>query len=258
MGEQIDRINGLVGSIAIKAPVRVATTENITLSGVQTIDDIAVVADDRVLVKDQTDASENGIYDASSSAWIRAADWDGARDIVQGTKVNTQLGTVNAGITYKVDTADPIVIGTTEITFSSSTADAETAQAAAEDAQAAAEVAQAAAEDAQAAAEAAAATLLNIKVIDIGDWDMDTNQTKVVDLGSGVTSLTLRSVFVQIRDDNYVSSSGQHSSIYRAGAAWFQSDTGLILDREAAGLFDSASYDGTGFSRGWVTVWYTD
>ena len=45
-----DRIDGLSAALAIKAPVRVATTANITLSGEQTIDGVAVVEHDRVLV----------------------------------------------------------------------------------------------------------------------------------------------------------------------------------------------------------------
>jgi len=56
---QIDRINGLVGSIAIKVPCHAATTANITLSGTQTVDGVALVSNNRCLVKDQTIASEN-------------------------------------------------------------------------------------------------------------------------------------------------------------------------------------------------------
>ena len=59
---QTDRATGLVGETGIKEPVRVATTANITLSGEQTIDGVAVVDGDRVLVKDQTTAANNGIY----------------------------------------------------------------------------------------------------------------------------------------------------------------------------------------------------
>lgn len=61
-----------------KEPVLAATTGNITLSGTQTIDTVAVVAGDRVLVKDQTNAEQNGIYTVSASAWSRsvgADDW---------------------------------------------------------------------------------------------------------------------------------------------------------------------------------------
>jgi hypothetical protein len=61
-----------------KAPVLTATSANITRSGLQTINGVTVVAGDRVLVKDQTTASQNGIYIASASAWtyaVGADDW---------------------------------------------------------------------------------------------------------------------------------------------------------------------------------------
>lgn len=113
---QIDRIDGLVGSIAVKIPCVAATTANITLSGTQTVDGIAVVANDRVLVKNQTTASENGIYDVSSTAWSRAIDFNGTRDIAQGTAVRIISGTVSGQYFYEVTTEDPL-IGTTDIAF---------------------------------------------------------------------------------------------------------------------------------------------
>lgn len=112
-----DRINGLLGSVAIKPPCRVATTANITLSGLQTIDGVTVVAGDRVLVKDQTTATENGIYEADTSAWSRAKDFNGNRDAVQGTTIPVYAGTVNGGMYYQVTNANPITIGTTSLTF---------------------------------------------------------------------------------------------------------------------------------------------
>lgn len=57
-----------------KAACQVATTANITLSGLQTIDGYTTVANDRVLVKNQSSSQYNGIYVASASAWIRAVD----------------------------------------------------------------------------------------------------------------------------------------------------------------------------------------
>jgi phage-related tail fiber protein len=114
---QTDVIDGVSASTAIKAPVRVATTANITLSGEQTIDGVAVVADDRVLVKDQTDTTENGIYNAAAGAWSRAADFDGNRDVRQGTLVNVYAGTVGGGHIYRCTSANPIVIDTSAITF---------------------------------------------------------------------------------------------------------------------------------------------
>lgn len=114
----VDRIRGSLSSTAIKAPVRVATTANITLSGEQTIDGIAVVADDRVLVKNQSTASENGIYIAATGTWSRAADWNDERDVVTGTSVRVNVGTVNGGSQYTVTTTGDIVPGTTSIAFS--------------------------------------------------------------------------------------------------------------------------------------------
>lgn len=68
----------------VKRTVKCATTANITLSGTQTIDGVAVAAGDRVLVKDQTTASQNGIYIASATAWSRAADADASSEIAGG------------------------------------------------------------------------------------------------------------------------------------------------------------------------------
>lgn len=81
------RVDSFVGGLAIKAPVRVASTANLTLSGEQTVNSVALVTGDRILVKDQTDTSENGIWEVEQSAWKRAADFDGNRDVVGGTLI---------------------------------------------------------------------------------------------------------------------------------------------------------------------------
>jgi hypothetical protein len=61
----------------VKGSVRLATTEEITLSGVQTVDTKTTVTGDRILVKDQDLAKNNGIYVANNSgAWTRATDFD--------------------------------------------------------------------------------------------------------------------------------------------------------------------------------------
>lgn len=112
----VDRINGLTGDLAIKTPVRVATTANITLSGLQTIDGVSLAAGDRVLVKNQTDAVDNGIWTASTSSWSRALDFDGSYDCVQGTLVSVTSGTVNEQTVWQLTTANP-VIGTSSLTF---------------------------------------------------------------------------------------------------------------------------------------------
>ena len=81
-------------SSAFKKSVQCATTVNITLSGVQTIDGIAVIAGDRVLVKNQTTASQNGIYVVAAGSWTRALDADSVSDIASAV-VNIDSGTAN-------------------------------------------------------------------------------------------------------------------------------------------------------------------
>jgi len=98
-----------------KASVKVATTANITLSGTQTIDGIAVVAGDRVLVKDQTTGSQNGIYIVAASAWSRATDMDAAVEF-PGSYCFVEQGTANQDSAW-VCTNDAVTVGTTAITF---------------------------------------------------------------------------------------------------------------------------------------------
>lgn len=116
-----DIIDGVSTSTAIKSACRYATTGNITLSGlaVQANGPWASVLTsdvDRILVRSQTTASENGIYIANSSAWVRAADFDGNRDVVLGTLVPV-VSTAGDYAMYQVTTENPIVIGTSSITF---------------------------------------------------------------------------------------------------------------------------------------------
>lgn len=100
--------------------VRVATTGNITLSGTQTIDDVAVVAGNRVLVKNQTTASQNGVYVVAAGAWSRATDFDGSpsNEILPGDLFFVTEGTVNANTSWILLTSAPITIGTTALAFS--------------------------------------------------------------------------------------------------------------------------------------------
>ena len=114
----VDRIQGLSGSLAVKVPCRVATTAAITLSGEQTIDTVAVVEGNRVLVKDQADTTTNGVYDVSTGTWTRSLDFDGANDVRDGTLVLVGSGATNAELMFKLDATDPISIGTTALTFS--------------------------------------------------------------------------------------------------------------------------------------------
>lgn len=101
-----------------KQPCLVTTTANITLSGTQTIDGIAVVVGNRVLVKNQTNTPDNGIYVVASGAWTRAPDMATWAQVPSAyTWVETGSGT-NADTGW-VCTSDPGgTLGTTNIVWS--------------------------------------------------------------------------------------------------------------------------------------------
>jgi len=103
----------------VKLSVRAATTANITLSGTQTIDGIALSAGDRVLVKDQSTASQNGIYVVAAGAWARSSDADNSPsgEVTSGMFTFVEAGTLNAGYGYVLTTQNPITLDSTALTF---------------------------------------------------------------------------------------------------------------------------------------------
>jgi phage-related tail fiber protein len=111
-------VDASIQGLDIKVSCRVATTgTNITLSGLQTIDGVSLVAGNRVLVKDQTNAPENGIYVVSSGAWNRATDADTNEKVASGMYTFISEGTANHGYGWVLVTPDPITLGTTALTF---------------------------------------------------------------------------------------------------------------------------------------------
>lgn len=112
---------GYVDSVAQgldpKGSVKAATTANIaTLSGTMTIDGIALAAGDRILVKDQSTASQNGIYVVSASTWARANDADTWAELISAY-VFVEQGTVNADNGYLCTIDAGGTLGTTAVTF---------------------------------------------------------------------------------------------------------------------------------------------
>jgi hypothetical protein len=103
--------------LAVKDAVRVATTANITLSAPQTIDAIAAIAGDRVLVKNQTTGSENGLYLVAAGAWTRTVDADAPNEMAGGDFVFVQEGTTNADSGWVCTNDGTVTIGTTALTF---------------------------------------------------------------------------------------------------------------------------------------------
>lgn len=122
----VSQADGVAGNILLgldssdaswKQGVICATTANITLSGTQTIDGIAVVANDRVLVKDQTTASANGIYLVAAGAWARALDFNVSGDLTLGAIIPVRSGTVNGNTAWRLTTTGAITLGTTSLAF---------------------------------------------------------------------------------------------------------------------------------------------
>ncbi|PYC19547.1 hypothetical protein DMO17_19415 [Aquipseudomonas alcaligenes] len=100
-----------------KDSVRVATTAEIVLSGAQSIDGVAVVAGNRVLVKNQSNAAQNGIYVAAAGPWLRAADADASIEVTPGMLVPVEEGAENGDSVWKLFTNAPITLGTTALFF---------------------------------------------------------------------------------------------------------------------------------------------
>lgn len=114
-----DRRMGLTGDKGMKAPVYLATTGNVTLSGEQTIDG-TLTSSSRVLVWQQTNPVQNGIYDTSTGPWTRSIDANGNQDIAKGTLFLITDGFTYAGYFFKVTSSNPITVDTSAITFAQS------------------------------------------------------------------------------------------------------------------------------------------
>ncbi len=113
---QQDRAVGLIGSLGMKPPCRVATSTDKVLSGIQVIDEISTAENDRILVKAQTDPVENGIYYVKTADWERAPDFDGVRDVLRGTTVPVAEGTIHANTIWMLSSSG-VLIGTSELSF---------------------------------------------------------------------------------------------------------------------------------------------
>ncbi len=110
-------VDSVAQGLDVKASCLVATTANITLSGTQTIDGVAVVAGDRVLVKNQTAPAENGIYVVDASAWSRSADANTWAELVSAyTFIETGSTYADTGWVCTVNQGG--TLGTTAVTWS--------------------------------------------------------------------------------------------------------------------------------------------
>lgn len=110
-------VDSVAQGLSTKDAVKVATTANITLSGTQTIDGVVLSVGDRVLVKNQTNQTQNGTYVVSAGAWSRATDSDTGTELVNAFYF-VQQGTTLQATGWVQSTPGPITIGSTNIVFS--------------------------------------------------------------------------------------------------------------------------------------------
>ncbi|MBW5826526.1 hypothetical protein H0I68_15905 [Yersinia kristensenii] len=119
---QEDRLYGLTTSVALKPAVAISSDYHITLFGEQTITSstftgtrtVTTTTGMRVLVMGQDNPIDNGIWVASPATWRRSPDFDGARDVVNGTLVFSIYGDC-----WQVEAEDPVRVGYSEINLRS-------------------------------------------------------------------------------------------------------------------------------------------
>lgn len=112
-------VDAVSSALDLKASVRVATTANIALDNTTTaVDGVTLANNDRALVKNQTTASENGLYKVNTSgAWVRTTDADANAEVSAGLFTFVEEGTVNGNTGWVLTTDNPIVVGTTSLAF---------------------------------------------------------------------------------------------------------------------------------------------
>ena len=116
-------VDGVASGLDVKKSVRVATTGNGTLSSAyangQTVDGVSLSTGDRILIKDQSTGSENGIYTVNSSgAPTRATDFDANSEVTGGAFTFVEEGTANANLGFVLTNTGSITLGSTSLTFS--------------------------------------------------------------------------------------------------------------------------------------------
>jgi len=226
-----------------KANVRVATTGAGTLAtgfeNGDTIDGVVLATGNRILIKDQAAPAENGIYTVNASgAPTRATDFNSSDNVKLGAQVYVEAGTTNAGkYFYLSSPTGTITVGTSSLVFSNL---------------------QVTLSGGVTHNNTSTYNTVKIKIIEMGDWNMDTSSNKTV--AHGLTLAKIRQVACLIRSDSdafrypleYEGGTGAPGGTYRIDA------TNVDMDRTASGPFDGVGYDSTSYNRGWVTITYED
>jgi len=115
-------VDAQLQGLDVKNSVRVATTANGTLASAfangETVDGVTLATNDRILLKNQSTGSENGIYTVNASgAPTRATDFDSNSEVTGGAFFFVEEGTVNADNGFALTNDGAITVGTTALTF---------------------------------------------------------------------------------------------------------------------------------------------
>ena len=117
-------VDSIAEGLDIKESVRVCAESNIDLSSStdpNPVDGVTLADGDRVLLKQQTDGTENGIYVASTATdpttWARSDDADEDTEVTSGLFVFVEAGNTHTNQGFVLSTNDPITLGATSLTF---------------------------------------------------------------------------------------------------------------------------------------------
>jgi hypothetical protein len=110
-------VDSVASGLDVKNSVRAGSVSNISLAGTQTVDGVALAVGDRVLVKAQTNGTENGIYVVASGAWTRAIDFDSNTDVTPGSFVFVEEGSTLADTGWVLNNDGVVDLGVTSLSF---------------------------------------------------------------------------------------------------------------------------------------------
>jgi phage-related tail fiber protein len=122
------QFSAAVNNLDIKDACLIAALDNVDIAtgGLLTLQDTTLVAGDRVLLTAQTDRTENGPYVAAAGAWVRTDDADTNTEVTAGMAVPISGGDLDNRTLWLLTTRDPIVVDTTDLTFTRSRSPYET------------------------------------------------------------------------------------------------------------------------------------
>lgn len=97
---------------------------------------------------------------------------------------------------------------------------------------------------------------LLVKVVNIGDWNMDS--TTGLQVAHGLTQSKIRQISALIRqdDDSFLYILGGTSTTGSIQGRIYAGSTEIYMERSTGGSFDGTNFDSTSFNRGWITIWY--